>query len=65
MENGLMLGDFIVSANMTSLIGSELGAEYSKLASFAPQNALILAYSGTGHSGSASSMASSIGKEIG
>ncbi len=63
--NGLMLGDFIVSANMTSLIGSELGAEYSKLASFAPQNALILAYNGTGHSGSASSMASSIGKEIG
>ena len=63
--NGLMLGDFIVSANMTSLIGSELGAEYSKLAAFAPQNALILAYSGTGHSGSASSMASSIGKEIG
>ncbi len=62
---GLIFGDFAITSNMTSLIEHEYGINYGKLASLLPHNALILAYNGTGYSTEASTMASSIGKEIG
>jgi hypothetical protein len=63
--NNLMFGGFSVTANMTSVIEKEYGINQSKLGAFAPQNALILAYNGTGHSGNAKSMAASMGSKIG
>jgi len=63
-SNGLIFGSVAITANMTSLIESEYGINYGDISALAPQNVLILGYSGSGHSAAASNLASSIGNHM-
>ncbi|WP_337860217.1 hypothetical protein [Ferroplasma sp.] len=62
--HGLMLGTFVASANITTVLEKEYGLNYGNLGGFMPQNILLLAYNGTGHSTQASNTAASIGKTM-